>query len=520
MTVAESPAHVGEDEMQGGRDNPENGSVHLGGYHMPLGSSKAFWGWLTLNLSTGPTSAMLFTYLPAAIQTVANTIGHVPGSDEPCAAMGVITCVVPFGSREVDYLTYFLYLSSITRAVEAVACIITSGIADYSRFRKPLMMSAIYSFGALSLPLAALTAPSLSTLHALSALYCVSTVVMGVFMIIQASYIPIFMASVRGTLSDNPAQAEPGRGGASWAKGAKVSTWGIVMSNIGMVASVLVGVIIAHAQRPPPGASLNSYLLAMTVSGAVTISIAVVGHFLLPGIPGIRRPRNESVISLPFRSCWGLVRSVSSHPEAFKFCAGWVLWDAAWFNFIPLLSSLFLETTGLDLAAGAFSIFTLLGIVAGCVGCLAWMYAFPQVSTPIKTWLYTLLGVNILCVFWGCVGISARSAIGLKWAAEFWVIQVLFMTTNSALLSYNRVVYASFIPKGSEALLSGLIFILDLVTGWILPLIQGAIQDNTHNLRYSMLLSLGLMVASIPFFVWVRVEKGTKEAGKPLAGFA
>ncbi|RYP03231.1 hypothetical protein DL764_005278 [Monosporascus ibericus] len=488
MTVMESPAHVGKDERQGDPGNPESGSVHLGEYHMPFGSSKALWGWLTLNLSTGPTSAMLFTYLPAAIQTVANTIGHVPGSDEPCAVMGAIVCVVPFGSREVDYLTYFLYLNSITRAVEAVACIITSGIADYSRFRKPLMMAAIYLFGALSLPLAALTAPSLSTLHALSALYCVSTVVMGVFMIIQASYIPMFMASVRGTSPDAPAETKPGRGEASWARGAKVSTWGIVMSNVGMVASVLVGVIVAHAQRPAPGASLNSYLLAMTVSGAVT--------------------------------SWGLVRSVSSHPEAFKFCAGWVLWDAAWFNFNPLLSSLFLETTGLDLAAGAFSVFILLGIVAGCVGSLAWMYAFPRVSTPIKTWLYTFLGVNIFCVFWGCVGISARSAIGLKWPAEFWVIQVLFMSTNSALLGYNRVVFASFIPKGSEALLSGLIFILDLVTGWILPLIQGVIQDTTHNLRYSMLLSLGLMVASVPFFVWVRVEKGTKEAGKPLAGFA
>lgn len=49
---------------------------------------------------------MLFTILPAAIQTVANTVGTVPGTDEPCAAVGAIFCVVRFGSREVDYLTY------------------------------------------------------------------------------------------------------------------------------------------------------------------------------------------------------------------------------------------------------------------------------------------------------------------------------------------------------------------------------------------------------------------------------
>ena len=93
-----------------------------------LGSSKALSGWLVVNfavsqvavhradqleqrnadiiLQTGPTSSMLFTILPASIQTVANAVGHVPGSTEPCAPMGPIVCVVRFGSREVDYLTY------------------------------------------------------------------------------------------------------------------------------------------------------------------------------------------------------------------------------------------------------------------------------------------------------------------------------------------------------------------------------------------------------------------------------
>ena len=49
---------------------------------------------------------MVFTYLPAAIQTVANAVGHVPGSADACAAVGPITCLVRFGTREVDYLTY------------------------------------------------------------------------------------------------------------------------------------------------------------------------------------------------------------------------------------------------------------------------------------------------------------------------------------------------------------------------------------------------------------------------------
>lgn len=197
-----------------------------------------------------------------------------------------------------------------------------------------------------------------------------------------------------------------------------------------------------------------------------------------------------------------------------------MLFDAAWFNFGPLVSMLFLEVTGLHLSGGGiFAVFTLVGTVAACLGSLGWMWAFPRVRTPVKSWLYLLLGINLFCIFWGCLGVSANTAVGLKHAPEFWVLHVIYMAASSTMLAYNRVVFASFIPKGSEALLSGLIFILDLCTGWIMPLIQGEIQNSTGDLHYSMLLSLGLMAASVPFFVWVRVDKGVAQAEKPLAGF-
>lgn len=150
-----------------------------------------------------------------------------------------------------------LYLTSITRGLQAVACIIVSGAADYSRFRKPMMMITIYIFGILSLPLAAITDLSYQTLTSLSALYCASLVVMVVFMVIQASYIPMFMATARLIPSVDPVSGEHGQreSPASWAKGARVSTWGIVVNNLGMILSVLVGVIIAHVGPPSPDAS-------------------------------------------------------------------------------------------------------------------------------------------------------------------------------------------------------------------------------------------------------------------------
>jgi hypothetical protein len=59
-----------------------------------------------LCFSTGPTSGMAFRYVPAVLQSGANVLGHIPGTNKPCAKRGVIRCVVPFGTGEVDYNSY------------------------------------------------------------------------------------------------------------------------------------------------------------------------------------------------------------------------------------------------------------------------------------------------------------------------------------------------------------------------------------------------------------------------------
>jgi hypothetical protein len=49
---------------------------------------------------------MAFRYVPAVLQSGANVLGHIPGTNKPCAKRGVIRCVVPFGTGEVDYNSY------------------------------------------------------------------------------------------------------------------------------------------------------------------------------------------------------------------------------------------------------------------------------------------------------------------------------------------------------------------------------------------------------------------------------
>lgn len=136
-----------------------------------------------------------------------------------------------------------------------MGCILAAGSADYSKYRKPMMMATICIFSILFLPLAAIYRPSYQNLTSLSAIYCTSIVFMGVFMIIQASYIPMFMATARLSPPVGPIETTQRENSASWAKGAMVSTWGIVVNNIGMILAVLVGVIISHVVPFSPDSS-------------------------------------------------------------------------------------------------------------------------------------------------------------------------------------------------------------------------------------------------------------------------
>lgn len=180
------------------------------------------------------------------------------------------------------------------------------------------------------------------------------------------------------------------------------------------------------------------------------------------------------------------------------------------------MSALFLEAAGLQRGSNVYTVYSFMMVIFACMGSLSWLFAFPYTRLQIKSWAYCFLSVNILCVFWGCLDISKNVPIGYKYQAEFWVAMFLFMSTCSALRSLNRVLFSSLIPRGSEALFFGLEITLDLATSWINPLVQGIIQNNTHNLRFPMLPNLFVMVIGLGLYIWCDVAKGIEDAKTPL----
>lgn len=113
-------------------------------------------------------------------------------------------------------------------------------------------MCSIYLFGALALPFAGLTGNSYSHLNALSALYVIISTVSGVYVVIEASYIPIFMRSVgwfskRGRLQDDDKRQATTSDNKTWMQGSVVSVLGLVSGNLGAILGLLIGVIITYS---------------------------------------------------------------------------------------------------------------------------------------------------------------------------------------------------------------------------------------------------------------------------------
>ncbi|KAI0163835.1 autophagy-related protein 22 [Xylariaceae sp. FL1272] len=484
-----------------------------------LRSKTALWAWLLVCFSTGPAAGVGGRYIPAVLQSVANAVGHIPGTDRPCARRGEIVCVVPFGPGEVDYNSYILYLQAISTSVEGVLTILIAGIADYAHYRKALMIVSIVLFGTFALPYASFTESTYQNLVTYSALWLTMNAVSAAYGTIESSYIPLFMRA-SGWFEERNEQPEPTgnelRHKQQIKIGTKASVLALVAGNLGSILSLLIGVIIANTSRSGPQDGYKSFLIAITVGGALTVVLGTIGWFFVPSVKG-PRPPSKNLAFLALRNQWHLLKSFRRYPEPFKLCIGWVLWNTANSNFQSVLGLAFREVTGLGTGDKLFTVYSFLGVVVASLGSLAWMFTYcnTSVSWRIKYYAYFFFAIHIFWCFWGTLGIGSNVPIGFKKSAEFWAELATLNPSTSALRACNRVMYAAMLPKGREAHFTGLEITLDLAVGWINPLVQSVIQDRTHNLRYPILPNLFLFLVSGAFYLWFDMEKGIADSKKP-----
>jgi MFS-type transporter involved in bile tolerance (Atg22 family) len=448
------------------------------------------------------------TYVPAAIQSVAVAVGH-DSHGGPCLPRGN-DCFVKFGTGWVHSTSYVLYLKAIYTALEGVLALLLMGIADFSNYKKIILIGSIMAYGCFALPFSGLTSKTYATLRGLSALYGLLQVTSALYQILEASYIPKFMRAEvpHGEVADDV------RKKMVLAKGSKVSVLGIVMGNLGGICALLIGIIISYTRGGPEVDGYHNFLLAITIAGCVTVVSGIFASYFIPSTKGKTKPKGEYLIFLTFKRMWFLLKQIGKYPNAFLFCVAWVIWNVTYTNFLSVFILLFRSTLGLGSSDAEYTVYIWLSYAISSVGSLTWMFLYPRTSIKIKHWSYVFLGVSLFSNFWGCLGISATTNVGFKHRWEFWLFDVFYSGTSSALRSLNRVVYSTLLPEGEEAQYFGLEVMLGVSVGWIGDLVNATIQDKTGNDRMPFLPNVILVFISLVLVIVCDTEKGMQDVRK------
>lgn len=458
---------------------------------------------------------MARSYVPASIQSIASAVGHLKGTDKPCPrrlAAGQ-RCLVKFGSGHIDYNSFSLYIKAISTAIEGVLAILTTGIADYSNYRKSILFTTLALFSASALPAAGLYKPKYSNLVGLAFLYSLMQCLDAVYQIIEASYIPIFMRS-RATAKVTGTEPEEIKRKQVLAQGSLVSVMGIVIGNIGGITALLIGVIITYSWGTAQSIGYRRFLLAVTIAGVISMIAVIISAFIFPSVRGIKKPDNTNIAVAATKRLFGLVKDIRRYPEAWKLCIGWVIWNVSYSNFLSVFMLLFRSELGLGSTDGEYTVWTLMTSICATLGSLGWMYAYPRTSLRMIHWVYGFMFISFFSNLWGCIGIPEHVTVGYKHRAEFWVFEIFYAASSSALRSLNRTLYSSLLPEGSESKFFGLEITMGVAVGWIGSLVNASIQNRTGNLRWPMVPNLFLVLISLGIYTWVDIDKGMRDADK------
>ncbi|SCU91231.1 LAFA_0F02586g1_1 [Lachancea sp. 'fantastica'] len=488
--------------------------------------NKVLFAWLSLCFSTGPTSSMSKVYVPVVVQSFAHALGHQKGSQNKCTARGD-NCYVRFGSFDVQFTSYVLYLKAIYTALEGLVAILVMTCADYSNNRRSMLAVSVITFGLLACPFAALYRETFVSLISVSVLYCLMLIVETVYQIIEGSYIPIFMLAAGQRLNPQAAAGQPYN--PSLRRGSIVSALGLIMGNLGGIIALTIGVIITHIGGPSRISGPRNFMSAITVAGFLTLSVGMISMIFIPRLQGQTSKRNVSeskiktILKLPFTKLKEVTQDVRNHREVLKYLVAWVLWNISFSNFLSVNALMFRSTLGLNNSSAEFTVWQLMGNIMALLGSLVWMLVYnwqcrrfsdARNATLIKRSLCILLLFGWFANFWGALGANADCPVGFKHRWEFWVGLVFFMSTSSGLRSIHRVVYSSMLPKGKENQFFGLEIMLGLLTGWTEPLIIAAITNRTGNSRLPYIPNTILFTVAIGFFYSCDITAGMKQVAK------
>ncbi|KDN47170.1 hypothetical protein K437DRAFT_255964 [Tilletiaria anomala UBC 951] len=472
------------------------------------------------SFATGPAFGGYASYVSFQIQNIGYLIGHEPGNAPGSGCdFFATTCLVPMaGAGDINLTSFILYLNAISYAVSGALVFIVAGIGDYTDYKREQYIFFIIVYGALCLPITALTGYSTSIYNTLAGLYVVFNIIGFLVQVWGNIFIPYCMremheeasesknVEVEASTEGNLVVAEQMHATVSTRmdreiRGVRMSIWGSNSLNLSILIFYVVVICLIVAS-----ATTAAGLTMTTVAGAVCLFLALVAWPFLPSPSGRPLPEGKSWFMLPFTTFAQMFQAVYRYPDAFRFLLAYTIYNDTLFAFGTVTGTLFnltfrpslLEFTGYSMVGPGVS------IIVGT----AWRYIFPRTSLTLRHWAIISYSIVAFIAFWAILGMSPHIAIGFKQRWEFYLMAVLQNAAGAIVSPLFRVLFSELFPKGSEIRFFGFQLVLSCSTTWIPQVINGPIVNATNNIRLPAAVCLPAFLICIALAWWTDDVRG------------
>ncbi|KAL7746095.1 Autophagy protein 22 [Sorochytrium milnesiophthora] len=475
-------------------------------------------GWYAYNWASEVISAAgLTVFLPLVLEDLTRQVGVEAGTGLPCASATDSSgdnCMVRFGATTTNTVSYTLYITAISVALQALTFISLGSLADYGRWRK-LFMRAFATVGAVCFILFVVVKPATYELAAV--LTVLGNICYGAANVFYNAYLPLLVenhpevtACRQEIFGNNRVLAEDGE---KMTKYLKVSSdIGNTISSKGFACGYAAGVLLLII-----GAGLVLAMGQTTLSMQVVLCLAGVWwlvwsfwtwHTLLER-PGPPLPVGENWVTLSWKRVIRTVRQWRRIPNLFLYlCAFFLFSDGS--NTITQVAILYGKTS-LKLGNTELIIIAIVIPFSCGVGNMIWLRLAQRFHWTTHKTLLILLSLLFVIPLYGTLSLWLPL---LRTKIEVYILAIWFGLVLGSWQSYSRVMMSDMgrIPRGFESEFFSLYEITNKGSSWLGPLATGAITDATRDIRYSWIFLVFMLGVPLPLVYMVNVVKGKEEA--------
>ena len=465
-------------------------------------------GWYLYCFSSEPfIVSAVSTYVPLLLEKFARINGVSVNDHSVQCSVADDKCVLGLfnNSLYIDTSSFALYTFSASVLFQAILVISISGVVDMwssVKFRGNVLI-AFGIGGAIST--IAISQLRSSQYYSLALLSIISNCCFGVVNVVGNSLLPGFARDLinyhtkyRDCSLEEITSVTSGRG-----------------AGIGYVGALFVQVC-------------SIFLIRMSKSHEnIQVAVLLVGVWwlawqfpltwllqdVIPPIVGdeqLQLKMSRKYLAYGWKSLFEALKHARLLKDVMIFLLGWFIISDS-ITTINSTAILFAKTQ-LKMSTLGLIMVSILSLLSGIVGA----FLIPQILSshfkqPPQRMMMSIICWASVIPLYGVLGFFF-DVIGLKHTGEMYLLAVWYGIAMGGLSAVSRTIFSLIIPSGKESTFFSLFSVTDKGSSILGPFLAGLITDKTHNIRYSFYLLLVLLLASLPVFGMLNIERGKREA--------